>query len=369
MGNGRRGRLIDAANRMQVVELIKEAVKNGARLESACNEAGISYRTFHRWEDIAKEAGGWVDKRTTCKRPTPANKLTEFEEYQILEVVHKPEYSSLPPSQIVPILADEGRYIASESTFYRVLHKHNEQHHRGRSQEPAKRPISTHEATAPNQVYVWDITYLNGPIKGQHYYLYMISDIFSRKIVAWEVWEEESAEHASELIRNTIISEKLTTRKLPLVLHSDNGSPMKGATMLETLYALGITPSNSRPRVSNDNAYAESLFKTIKYRPNYQPKGFVTLEKARQWVFDFVRWYNNDHHHSGINFLTPVQRHEKDYGLNILAKRHAVYETAKQLNPNRWTRNTRNWTIEDKVYLNPEKAETVNKGNYVEKVS
>ncbi|MGO1357157.1 IS3 family transposase [Alkalibacterium gilvum] len=272
----------------------------------------------------------------------------------------------MPPSQIVPMLADEGIYIASESTFYRVLHKYDEQHHRGRSQEPVKRPISTHEATAPNQVYVWDITYLNGPIKGRHYYLYMISDIFSRKIVAWEVWEEESADHASELITKAVISEKLTTRNYPLVLHSDNGSPMKGATMLETLYALGITPSNSRPRVSNDNAYAESLFKTVKYRPNYQPKGFPTIEKARQWVYEFVQWYNFEHHHSGINFLTPVQRHSEDFGLDVLAKRKAVYEEAKQTNPQRWSRETRDWSISETVYLNPEKEEVEGK---VEKVS
>ncbi len=349
--------MISPLDRSKAVELIKEAVVNGASLDAACKEAGICSRTFNRWRRTAAETQNFVDKRTICERPVPLNKLSEFEEYQILTVMNDSKYSSIPPSQVVPMLADEGVYIASESSFYRVLHKHGEQHHRGRSQEPAKHPITTHEAEGPNQVYVWDITYLNGPIKGLHYYLYLISDIFSRKVVAWEVWREESAEHASELITKAVIAENLTARTRPLVLHSDNGSPMKGATMLETLYALGITPSRSRPRVSNDNAYAESLFKTVKYRPNYQPKGFKTLSEAREWVHEFVKWYNNDHHHSGINFLTPAQRHSEDFGLEVLANRKAVYEEARLKNPCRWSKGTRNWSIADKVYLNPEKTE------------
>ena len=183
----------------------------------------------------------------------------------------------------------------------------------------------------------------------------MISDLFSRDIVGWEVWEEESAEHASELIeRATLAQKRLTTE--PLVLHSDNGSPMKGATMLATLYQLGITPSNSRPRVSNDNPYAESLFKTLKYRPNYQPKGFGSLTEARMWCGNFVNWYRHEHHHSGIKFLTPAKRHNGE-GKAILVKRHAVYEAAKAAHPERWNnRSTRDWTLPDEVFLNPDKA-------------
>jgi putative transposase len=343
--------------REKVVELINEAVENGARLSIACEEAEISKRTYMRWITSFNAANKHVDKSTVAVHKTPHNKLTPQEKQEITNIVNMPEFSSLPPSQIVPILADRGLYITSESTFYRVLKEVNAQHHRGRSKEPVKRPVSTHVAAAPNEVYTWDITYLNGPIKGRHYYLYMISDLFSRKIVAWEVWEVESAENASELIRRAIIAEKLTTRKHPLVLHSDNGSPMKGATMLETLYNLGITPSRSRPRVSNDNPFAESLFKTLKYRCNYQPKGFASLEEAREWVYSFVEWYNNNHRHSGINFLTPNQRHAPDHGLNVLKKRELVYKSAKLKHPGRWTNTTRNWSIEDKVYLNPDKSE------------
>ncbi len=250
----------------QVMDLIAEAVEAGARLSLACDESEISTRTYNRWLKSFEECNEYVDRRTIAIHPVPHNKLSEMEVKQIIKIVNEPEYCNLPPSQIVPILADKGIYIASESTFYRIMREAKQLAHRGRSKEPVKREISTHVATASNRVYTWDITYLNGPINGRHYYLYMISDLFSRKIIAWEVWEVESADNASELIQRAILAEKLTNRDHPLVLHSDNGSPMKGATMLETLYKLGITPSRSRPRVSNDNPYAESLFKTLKYR-------------------------------------------------------------------------------------------------------
>lgn len=167
-----------------------------------------------------------------------------------------------------------------------------------------------------------------------------------------------AAEHASELIKRACLAQKRLTTT-PLVLHSDNGSPMKGSTMLETLYALGITPSNSRPRVSNDNPYSESLFRTLKYRPNYQPKGFDTIESARGWCARFVKWYRFEHHHSGIQFLTPAERHNGK-GALILQKRHNVYEAAKAQHPERWgSRSTRNWSEITEVHLNPDKvAET-----------
>lgn len=296
--------------------------------------------------------------RPIVKRPTPINKLSDAEKQEILTIVKQKEYASLSPAEIVPALADQGIYIASESSFYRVLRAYGLQHHRGRSEAPVSRPPSTHCATAPNQVWMWDITYLNGPIKGKFYYLYLISDLFSRKIVAWEVWENESAAHASELIQRAVLSEKiLAPRREPLVLHSDNGSPMKGATMLETLYHLGITPSNSRPRVSNDNPYAESLFKTLKYRCNYQPQGFSDLSEARLWCKNFAYWYNHEHHHSGIKFLTPHQRHS-GIDAKIVKKRNEVYEAAKARHPERWTKSTRDWSLPEKVYLNPEKNQS-----------
>ena len=270
----------------------------------------------------------------------------------MLETVNKPEYASMPPCEIVPSLADKGVYIASESTFYRILREEKMQNHRGRAAEPQHRPISTHVALAPNQVWMWDITYLNGPIKGQFYYLYMMIDLFSRDVVGWEVWETEDSEHASELVKRASLAQgRLSTD--PLVLHSDNGSPMKGATMLETLYKLGITPSNSRPRVSNDNPYSESMFKTLKYRPNYQPKGFATIEEAREWCAAFVRWYSTEHHHSGISFLTPSEVHAGK-AEELLRNRRKVYEDAKAAHPERWNgRDTRSWVLRKEVWLNP----------------
>lgn len=331
---------------------------SGASLVAACKEACITERTYYRWKNVKKTYGSYDDRRSFADHTDPANKLTPEERQQVLDTVNQERFASMPPCQIVPALADEGKYIASESTFYRVLREEKMQNHRGRSQKPGKHAKPTsYCATAPNQVYTWDITYLRGPIRGLFYYLYLIIDIFSRDIVGWEVWETESADHASDLIKRTCLAQgRLTTT--PLVLHSDNGSPMKGATMLETLYALGITPSNSRPRVSNDNPYSESLFKTLKYRPDYQPKGFASIEEARQWCSLFVNWYRYEHHHSGIRFLTPAQRH-CGKSKAILAQRHEVYEKAKATHPERWNgRSTRDWSDIEKVYLNPDKVYT-----------
>ena len=341
---------------MTAIELIDEAVDNGARLFKACEVLKITERTYYRWIALNKEFNSFEDRRAFADHSNPANKLTCEERQLVLNTVNSKKYESMPPCQIVPALADEGVYICSESSFYRILREENMQHHRGRSQEPGKHAKPTsYTATAPNQVWTWDITYLNGPVKGLFFYLYLIIDIYSRDIVGWEVWEDESAEHASELIKRTCFAQKRLTTT-PLVLHSDNGSPMKGSTMLETLYALGITPSNSRPRVSNDNPYSESIFKTLKYRPNYQPKGFESIDEARDWCKRFVNWYRFEHHHSGIKFLTPAERHAGK-GKEILENRHNVYENAKAEHPERWNgRNTRNWDDIIEVHLNPDKS-------------
>lgn len=333
------------------IKLIKEAADAGAREQKACQELGISLRTLQRWR---QEGAPKEDQRLHAKRPEPANKLSQDEVQEILRVVNGEEFRSLPPSQIVPALADRNIYLASESTIYRILKHHSLQHHRGRSKKPTPRPLATHCATAPNQVWMWDITWLPGPIRGFHYYLYLIIDLFSRKIVGWEIWPEESAEHASELVQKAVMNEKTIRRNTPLILHSDNGSPMKGATLLETLYQLGITPSRSRPRVSNDNPFAESIFRTCKYRPGYPEAGFKDITQARSWVMQFVHWYNTQHHHSGLKFLTPHQRHT-GMDKSVFAKRIVVYETAKAQNPNRWKGKTRDWSLPLEVWLNPER--------------
>lgn len=203
---GARGRMISATDRVHAVELIDEAVAADARRYKACRLLCISDRTYCRWMKQYQTYGSYDDLQLEAVRPEPVNKLTPEERQEILTIMNRPEYSSLPPSQMVPALADQGIYLASESTFYRVLREHNQQHHRGRAAEPNQRSVTTHAATAPNQVYMWNITCLNGPIKGSFYYLDLISDLFSRDIVGWEAWEEESAAHASELLHRTCLA-------------------------------------------------------------------------------------------------------------------------------------------------------------------
>jgi len=313
---------------------------------------GISARSYQRW---TREGGVKSDARVNAERPVPANRLSEEERARILEVCNQAEYSHLPPSQIVPILADQGEYIASESTFYRVLREANQAHRRGRAQPPTRRAKpKAYRANGPNQVWTWDITYLKSPVIGQFYRLYLAMDIYSRKIVGWEVHERESAELAAQMIRKACLAERITRKGL--VLHSDNGAPMKGATMLATLQQLGVVPSFSRPSVSNDNPYSESLFGSLKYSPAYPAKPFDSIEAARNWVHTFVTWYNGTHRHSGIQYVTPNERHRGEDDA-ILAKRKAVYEAAKARHPERWSGATRNWDKVEAVYLNPDKPE------------
>jgi putative transposase len=328
--------------------LIEEAIAAGARKREACKELGLNVRTLQRWTEAKGEVKG--DGRFGASRPVPANKLREEEKAEVLRIVNEEKYRSMPPAQIVPDLADQGIYIASESTFYRVLRDAGQQHSRGRSQAPQKRTVSGHCATQPNQVWSWDITWLPGPVKGLYFYLYLILDIFSRKIVGWEVYERESAEYASELVLRAALLECL--RGAPLVLHSDNGSPMKGSSLLITLNNLGIEASYSRPHVSNDNPYSESLFHTFKYRPAYPYQGFITIEKSREWVHQFTAWYNAEHRHSGLNFITPNQRHQ-GMGPEVMGRRKEVYEAAKAAHPERWSGWIRNLDLPEYVWLNP----------------
>jgi len=284
---------------------------------------------------------------------TPANKLTTTERMRILEVANSPEYCNQPPSQIVPNLADKEIYIGSESSFYRVLKKEDMLQHRSAVHPKKHRKPDELSATESNKLWSWDITYLLSNIRGKYFYLYLFLDVFSRKIVGFDVYESESAENAACVISKAYAAEKV--RDGDVTLHSDNGSPMKGSMMLATLQMLGIVPSFSRPSVSNDNPYSESLFKTLKYCPQYPSKPFASVEEAQAWVSKFVHWYNNIHQHSGINFITPSARHDgKDKA--ILEKRRQVYELAKQRNPSRWAKQTRNWSRVDEVYLNTKRT-------------
>jgi len=334
--------------------LIEEAVKGQCRRATACEAINISLRTYQRW---TQEGGkGDLDGRKGCRRVAPANKLSQAEREEILVLVNSPEFASSPASQIVPTLADRGQYLASESTVYRLLREQGQQHHRGRARKPSKRVVASHRTSQANRLWAWDITWLPARVKGLYFYWYMVLDVYSRKIVAHEVHIAESAELASLLLCKASLTEGLAGREV--VLHSDNGSSMKGATMLATLEKLGIMPSFSRPRVSNDNAYAESLFRTCKYRPNYPSQPFESVEQAREWTLAFVQWYNHEHKHSGLKFVTPAQRHDgRDTA--ILRHREMVYENAKLSRPERWSGAKRNWKLKEEVWLNPEKIQPV----------
>jgi putative transposase len=337
--------------RQTLLALIDEACAAGARLGSACALIGLAARTVQRWRHPQGQQG---DRRVAGRheRAAPANKLSDVERQDALAVLNGEEFRNLPPSQVVPRLADQGRYIASESTLYRLLHQAGQVTHRRleRVAQKRRKPRAL-TATQPDQIYCWDITYLPTCVRGGYFYLYLFVDLFSRKIVGWQVYDCESAELAAGLLQDICARHAIEPGQL--VVHSDNGSPMKGETMLATMQRLGVAASRSRPSVSNDNPYSESLFRTLKYRPELPVKPFENLLHARRWVTELVDWYNGEHRHSAIGFVTPIQRHARQ-DRALLADRIAVYELARQANPTRWSRQTRDWSYVDHVNLNPE---------------
>jgi len=352
---GKRGRLISLGDRIQVIALIKEASSSGARRDKSCEILGLTIRTLERWE----KENGLIDKRAITLR-IPVNKLTEEQRNMILITANSALYQHLPVSQMVPLLADGGHYLASESTFYRILRAEDQLTHR-QTYKPSKhkRP-EPYEAHCPNKVWSWDISYLPTEVRGLYFYLYFIMDIYSRKIVGWSIHESESSEHASALMKQACLDEGVSPNQL--VLHSDNGAPMKGITMLTMLQELGVIPSFSRPSVSDDNPYSESLFKTVKYHNSFPRTGrFTTILDARTWAEGLVTWYNTKHLHSALKFVTPHQRHTGE-DIIIRAKRQVVYELAKAQYPERWSGETRDWVVRKISTLNPNKKQK-NGGN------
>lgn len=320
---------------------VDEATKNGARLSAISDVTGVSVRSIQRWRKELRP-----DMRKGSARHIP-HKLTEEERQRIIDVSCSVEFRDCYPPEIVAKLAEKGLYIASEASFYRVLKQEQMLSHRRKSRAPVRREKPRLTATGPNQVYSWDITWLKTNVAGQYFYLYLVLDIFSRMIVHWEIHESESSEKAAAMLQ------KISARRVVrgLTLHSDNGAPMKGYSMLAMMQALNVTPSFSRPRVSTDNPYSESLFRTIKYRYSF-PKQFSGIEEATIWMKGFVYWYNREHLHSGISFVTPHDRH---YGKDdlILRKRRATYQKAYEKHPNRWSREPKSWDRKEFVYINP----------------
>ena len=337
--------------RQTLLGLIDQACADGARRDVACSQVGLSCRSVQRWQRSGVPEG---DQRLSGKRRyvRPANRLREDERQGVMAVLNSEAFKDLPPSQIVPRLADLGVYVASESTMYRLLRQHGQLAHRRSERTVQKRskPRAL-AATGPNQVFCWDITYLPTQVRGQHFYLYLFEDLFSRKIVGWQVFDRESAELASALLRD--ICERQGIRPGQLTVHSDNGSPMKGETMLAAMQRLGVAHTRSRPAVSNDNPYVESTFRTLKYRTELPVRPFESVLAARRWVTDLAHWYNHERRHSAIGFVTPAQRHA---GLDrvLLEQRARVYALARQQHPQRWSAMPRQWAHVDAVYLNPD---------------
>lgn len=329
-----------------IIALIDEAVTAGARLEAACDEAGLASTTIQRW----RSSPDAIDARKG-PRHKPANALTDAEESEVVALMNAPEHSSMSPDTLVPYLATLGIYVASQATFYRIARRRKLVRHRGRARPRKRHRPREYRATGPNQVWAWDITYLPTLVRGSFLKLYIVIDVWSRMIVGAEVHDAEDDAIAAQLIERCCTEQGV--RRDQLVLHADNGGAMKGNTMLAKLDQLGVVPSFSRPRVSNDNAFAESVIRTVKYCPSYPQRPFADLAAARAWVAAFVAWYNEEHLHSGIAFVTPAQRHHR-HDIVILAHRHEVYQRARAQRPDRWTGATRNWTQPQTVFLNRE---------------
>ena len=348
--------MISHSQRLEVLQWVDEAVVSGCRRASACELLGLTVRSLQRWVDRS------ADATPVCRadgRPLrvqqPANRFSDAERAALLAAANEPQFGDLPPSQIVPRLADAGRYLGSESTLYRCLREALQLTHR-RPERPAQlrtkpRALS---ATAPNQLISWDITYLPTQIRGIYLYLYVFIDVFSRKIVAWQVFERECQDHASAMFRDYVSRTGIAAGQL--TLHSDNGAPMKGATLIAALEQLGVARSLSRPSVSNDNPYSEALFRTLKYRPQYPVEAFPDLAAARAFADLLVQWYKHEHRHSAIHFVTPAQRHD-GVDQQLLDQRHALYQAARAKHPSRWSGKTRNWIRRERVHLNPENPE------------
>ncbi len=337
--------------RAEVLTLLEEGAAQGARLGACCRGLGVSLRSLQRWKH------GTSDRRRGPIRPT-AHRLSDAEKDDIVRLANTPQCRNLSPEQVVAKLADDGIYVCSERSLRRVLAERRLDRHRLHSKPSAgRRKPRSYVATEPLRLLSWDITYMkSAAVRGAYFYLYLFVDVWSRRIVAAEVHELQSAEIAAALLTRSCAENAIDAEKL--VVHSDNGAPMKGSTMLATMHDLGITPSFSRPGVSDDNAFVEALFRHLKYAPSYPRQGFESLVAARAWATRFVDWYNSEHLHSAIGFVTPDDRHH-GRDIAILEQRRQVYLAAQERNPRRWTQQTRGWERPAKVALNPERVVAV----------
>lgn len=270
--------------------------------------------------------------RPATRRPTPPNALSAEERTAVVDALRSPRFVDLAPAQVFYVLLDEGTYLASISTMYRLLRALDEVHERRRQATHPPRVRPELVATGPNVVWSWDITKLKGPRRGEYFSLYVVLDIFSRCVVAWCVAPSESGELASELIADAVARHEIAPGTL--TVHADRGSSMTSSPVAELLAFLGIGRTHSRPHVSNDNPYSEAQFKTLKYCPAF-PERFGSIEDARAFCATFFRYYNGEHRHSGIAFHTPASVHDGT-AAQIREQRAAVLAAAFAANPMRF---------------------------------
>ena len=341
--------MMTAEDKRAILDFISFYVVLGiVRMKTLCSYIGVSQRTIERWQKDGVE-----DRRRGSSRKVP-RKLSEEENERIYNILCSGEYKDMNAHEVFNSLLDKGIYLASDRTFYRILKRNNALSHRSES----KGGTSKHKpdelvATAKNQVWMWDITWIKTDVRGIYYYAYVIEDLFDRSIVGWMIFENESDVHAKELFEAACLKEKAH----PKFVHSDNGEPMKGITLVAFYYQLGIIPSFSRPRVSDDNPYIESFFKSVKYICGY-PSCFRTIDGARRWFADFIDWYNNSHMHSGLQYVTPAQKRSGQY-ISIFSERNRIINEARFAHPERWCgRMTKQYIVHAAEVLNPDK-ETV----------
>jgi transposase InsO family protein len=264
------------------------------------------------------------------QRQAPANALTDQEKARVLAVLDSGEFVDAAPAQVYAGLLDQGVYVGSISTMYRILREHAQVVERRRlAKHPARTRPELH-ATGPGQVYTWDITKLKGPVKGVYYDAYVMIDIYSRYIVGVRVHAREDGVLAAEMMR-----EVFGVHGIPHVVHADRGTAMTSKSVADLLEDLAVTRSHGRPKVSNDNPYSEAWFKTLKYAPVF-PERFATLAEARQFMTDFVAWYNECHRHAGVGMYTPSEVHHGRH-LAVRDRRQATLAAARQARPERFT--------------------------------
>jgi len=296
---------------------------------AACAALGLSRASVHRrrtrlTRPLAEPA----------PRPSPPRALSAAERQTVLDLLREPRFADLAPAEVYATLLDEGVYLCSIRTLYRILDDHDEVRER---RNQLRHPVYTKPellAEGPDQVWSWDITKLAGPAKWTYFYLYVILDIFSRRVVGWCVADAESATLFKALFDDTLAKHAVPPGQL--TLHADRGGPMKAKATALMLADLGVTKSHSRPHTSNDNPFSEAHFKTLKYQPQF-PKRFGCIQDAKGFCRRFFAWYNQDHHHAGLGLMTPDQVH---YGQadDIHAARQRTLDRAFDAKPERFVK-------------------------------